>query len=244
MPPNPPEFSNPGWDPYGLSDKRWNIEGGQVTFNGLNNALTIVWGSPNDNNPAATNTVSFNTGANGTGSLIGRVLASDLYSNFSGVNNTQDPGYLISFMTPENFGSVVFTTGSSDSEFSPPSPSRRPGRCWASASSAWPASPDASASGIASRPRSAEPATRADPTIRAPHPTCASMMQPLVLPDGGFCVQRSAVIRRLRSQIPIAPIGSSALSGQHPYRAGSGRPGIRAITAVPLAFTRSIDVVL
>jgi PEP-CTERM motif len=69
MPPNPPEFSNPGWDPYG------------------------------------------------TGSLIGRVLASDLYSNFSGVNNTQDLGYLVSFMTPENFGSVVFTTGSSDFEF-------------------------------------------------------------------------------------------------------------------------------
>jgi hypothetical protein len=62
MPPNPPEFDNPGWDPYGLSDTThqwWNVEGGQVTFNGLNNALTIVWGSPNDNNPAATNTVSF-----------------------------------------------------------------------------------------------------------------------------------------------------------------------------------------
>ena len=120
MPPNPPEFANPGWDPYGLSDTThawWNIEGGQVTFNGSSNALTIVWGSPNDNNPAATNTVSFYTGANGTGSLIGRVLASDLYSNFSGVNNTQDPGYLISFLAPENLGSVVFTTGSSDFEF-------------------------------------------------------------------------------------------------------------------------------
>jgi hypothetical protein len=120
MPPNPAEFSNPGWDPYGLSDTThpwWNIEGGQVTFNGSSNALTIVWGSPNDNNPAATNTVSFYTGASGTGSLIGQVLASDLYSNFSGINNTQDPGYLISFMTPQNFGSVVFTTGSSDFEF-------------------------------------------------------------------------------------------------------------------------------
>ena len=62
MPPNPPEFANPGWNPYGLSDTThpwWNIEGGTVTFNGSSNALTIVWGSPNDDNPAATNTVSF-----------------------------------------------------------------------------------------------------------------------------------------------------------------------------------------
>ena len=120
MPPNPPEFGNPGWNPYGLSDTThpwWNIEGGQVTFNGPGNALTIVWGSPNDNNPAATNTVSFYTGANGTGTLIGQVLASDLYSNFSNIDNTQDPGFLVSFMTPENYGSVVFTTGSSDFEF-------------------------------------------------------------------------------------------------------------------------------
>lgn len=120
MPPNPPEFGNPGWNPYGASDtthRWWNIEGGQVTMNGSGDALTIVWGSPNDNNPAATNTVSFYSGANATGSLIGQVLASDLYSNFSDINNTQDPGFLVSFMTPEKFGSVVFTTGSSDFEF-------------------------------------------------------------------------------------------------------------------------------
>lgn len=120
MPPNPPEFGNPGWDPYGLADTThhwWNIEGGTVTINKSSNAFNIVWGSPNDNNPAATNTVSFYSGANGTGSLIGQVLASDLYANFSGINNTQDPGYLISFMTPGNFGSVVLTTGSSDFEF-------------------------------------------------------------------------------------------------------------------------------
>ena len=119
-PPNPPEFANPGWDPYGLSDTThpwWNIEGGTVTFNGSSNALTIVWGSPNDDNPAATNTVSFYSGADGTGSLIGQVLGSDLYANFSDINNTQDPGYLVSFLTSENFGSVVFTTGSSDFEF-------------------------------------------------------------------------------------------------------------------------------
>ena len=56
-------------------------------------------------------------GANGTGSLIGQVLASDLYSNFSNIENTQDPGFLVSFLTPEKYGSVVFTTGSSDFEF-------------------------------------------------------------------------------------------------------------------------------
>src|ERR1700728_3559029 len=36
MPPNPPEFGNPGWNPYGASDAThpwWNIEGGQVTMN-------------------------------------------------------------------------------------------------------------------------------------------------------------------------------------------------------------------
>ena len=51
------------------------------------------------------------------GSPIGQVLASDLYSNFSNIDNTQDPGFLVSFITPENYGSVVFTTGSSDFEF-------------------------------------------------------------------------------------------------------------------------------
>jgi hypothetical protein len=120
IPPNPPEFSNPGWDPYGLSDTThnwWNIEGGTVTFNGPGDALTIVWGSPNDDNPAATNTVSFYSGLNGGGNLVGQVLASDLYAAFSGIDNTQDPGYLISFLVPGGYESVVFTTGSSDFEF-------------------------------------------------------------------------------------------------------------------------------
>jgi PEP-CTERM motif len=120
FPPNPPEFSNPGWNPFGLSDTShqwWNIEGGQVTINGSSDFLTLVWGSPNDDNPAATNTVSFYAGADGTGGLIGQVFASDLYSTFSGINNTQDPGYLLSFLAPKGYGSVVFTTGSSDFEF-------------------------------------------------------------------------------------------------------------------------------
>jgi hypothetical protein len=119
-PGNPPPLDNPGWSPFGASDTThswWNIEGGQVTFNGPGDALTIVWGSPNDDDVTATNTVSFYTGANGTGALIGSVRAYDLYTDFSGIDNTQDPGFLVSFTTPEQYGSVVFTTGSSDFEF-------------------------------------------------------------------------------------------------------------------------------
>jgi cold shock CspA family protein len=86
-------------------------------MNGSGNGLTIVWGSPNDNNPAATNTVSFYTAANGTGFLIGQVFASDLYSHFSNIDNTQHTGFLVSFATTQTYGSVVFTTCSSDFEF-------------------------------------------------------------------------------------------------------------------------------
>jgi hypothetical protein len=122
---NPPELSNPGWDPYGLSDTShnwWNVESGSVTFNLSGSALNVVWGSPNDDNPWSTNYVSFYSGANGGGGLLGTMLASDLYSNFSGINNTTDPGYMISF-APGNFGSVVFGTGPSDFEFAVVGPS-------------------------------------------------------------------------------------------------------------------------
>jgi hypothetical protein len=92
-------------------------QGGRVTINGPSNILTIVWGSPNDDNPAATNTVSFYSSADGMGgNPFAQVLASDLYSAF-GVDNTQEPGYLLSFLVPKGYGSVVFTTGSSDFEF-------------------------------------------------------------------------------------------------------------------------------
>jgi hypothetical protein len=116
---NPSELSNAGWDPYGLSDTNhnwWNVESGSVTFNLSGSALNVVWGSPNDDNPWSSNYVSFYSGANGGGSLLGTVLASDLYSNFSGISNTTDPGYMISF-APGEFGSVVFGTGPSDFEF-------------------------------------------------------------------------------------------------------------------------------
>src|ERR1700683_3967623 len=71
-PRNPPEFDNPGWNPYGLRDTThswWNIEGGQVTMNGSGDALTIVWGSPNEDKQAATNTVSLFFRAHGTRAL-------------------------------------------------------------------------------------------------------------------------------------------------------------------------------
>jgi PEP-CTERM motif len=63
------------------------------------------------------NTVSFYRDADGLGAnLLAQVLASDLCSAFD-VDNTQEPGYLLSFLVPEGYGSVVFTTGSSDFEF-------------------------------------------------------------------------------------------------------------------------------
>jgi hypothetical protein len=63
------------------------------------------------------NTVSFYRDADRLGAnLLAQVLASDLYSAFD-VDNTQEPGYLLSFLVPEGYGSVVFTTGSSDFEF-------------------------------------------------------------------------------------------------------------------------------
>ena len=118
-PGNPPEFSNSGWNPYGLDDVShnwWNVYSGSVTFNLSGSRLNVVWGSPNDDDPTSSNSVSFYSGANGTGSLLGTVLASDLYSNFAGIANTTDPGYLVSF-APGKFGSVVFGTVPSDFEF-------------------------------------------------------------------------------------------------------------------------------
>jgi hypothetical protein len=118
---NPPA-PNQGWDPYGLSDTThsWINVGNDNTgafyaFSG--STLTIVWGSPNNDAPGADNVVSFFDGAGGTGNLIGRVEAADLYANFTGISNTQDPGYLISFATPTAFKSVEFSTGPSAFEF-------------------------------------------------------------------------------------------------------------------------------
>jgi hypothetical protein len=109
-------LSNQGWDPFGPADTShhwWNIGniGGSVGFDLSGNVLNIVWGSPNDNN-----TVTFYSGANGLGSVVGAVTTPDLVSAFS-VGNFNQPGYLISFNTPEAFQSVVFSTGPTAFEF-------------------------------------------------------------------------------------------------------------------------------
>jgi hypothetical protein len=113
-------LSNNGWDPFGpgapttdTSHHWWNIGnyGGSVGFNLSGTFLSIVWGSPNDNN-----TVTFWSGANGSGSKVGVVTTPDLVSAF-GVGNLFQPGYLISFDTPAAFESVVFSTGPTAFEF-------------------------------------------------------------------------------------------------------------------------------
>jgi hypothetical protein len=118
---NGSSLSNQGWDPFGPSDTShhwWNIgnSDGSVGFNLSGTDLKIVWGSPNDNN-----TVSFYSGAGGTGSLIGAVTTPDLVSAF-GVGNYNQPGYLISFSTPQPFSSVVFSTGPTAFEFAVAAP--------------------------------------------------------------------------------------------------------------------------
>jgi hypothetical protein len=123
-----PVAPNQGWDPWGLSDTthQWvnvgnNNSGGVYNLSG--STLSIVWGSPNDVPPPLgstlgnDNVVYFFTGANGGGAEIGQVEAYDLFTNFPGITNTQDPGYLISFRTPQPFGSVEFYTAPSAFEF-------------------------------------------------------------------------------------------------------------------------------
>ncbi len=115
--------NNPGWDPYGPSDAShqwWNVYSGNVTFNLPGNNLNLVWGSPNYDDPNDTNYFVFYSGANGTGTLLGTVRASDLYADFgSSIDNNNHAGYLISIATSGNFGSVIAGTdnGASDFEF-------------------------------------------------------------------------------------------------------------------------------
>lgn len=96
-----------------MERRRW-----QRNIDSSSELLTLVWGSPNYADSGDTNTVSFYSGANDGGALIGTVTASDLYADFTGITNTTDPGYLIAFVTSTPFGSVVFTTpAASDFEF-------------------------------------------------------------------------------------------------------------------------------
>jgi hypothetical protein len=116
--------SNNGWDPFGQGTDEthhwWNIGeyGGSVGFNLSGTNLKIVWGSPNDNN-----SVTFFSGLNGTGSVVGTgaVTTPALITDF-GVVNASGPGYLIDFQTPKAFQSVVFSTGPTAFEFAVAAP--------------------------------------------------------------------------------------------------------------------------
>ena len=113
---------NPGWDPYGTADTShewWNLYSGSVTFNLSGNDFNLVWGSPNYDDPTNTNYVSFYSGTGGTGSLLGTVLASDLYADFGSppIDNNNHAGYLISIGTSGDFSSVVMGTAPNASDF-------------------------------------------------------------------------------------------------------------------------------
>ena len=117
-----PYAPNPGWSPYGTADTThsWTNIGDSDTgaiYNFAGTLLSMIWGSPNDDAEGHQNTVTFYSGADGTGSIVGSVSAYDLYNDFAGIDNTQDPGYKISFLTNEAFGSVKFDTGPSAFEF-------------------------------------------------------------------------------------------------------------------------------
>ncbi len=78
----------------------------------------MVWGSPNNDDPNAANTVEFDL----AGKKVASINAYDLYSQFpagSFENNYGDTGYLMSFAVKGGFDSVVFSTtgGASDFEF-------------------------------------------------------------------------------------------------------------------------------
>jgi hypothetical protein len=114
-----PYAPNPGWDPFGPADTthQWINVGDNNTgaFYALSgHSLTIVWGSPNDNSAGNDNVVSF---LDSSSNVIGSVEAADLYSKFSGITNTTEPGYLINFAVPTAFSAVEFSTGPSAFEF-------------------------------------------------------------------------------------------------------------------------------
>ncbi len=108
---------NAGWDPYGPSDAThpwWNVYSGSATFSfAPANTLYFIWGSPNYDDPNSANTLSFYSGD----ALVGTVLAADLYSSFSGIDNGDHAGYLLSFMTSTPFNQVVASNPASASDF-------------------------------------------------------------------------------------------------------------------------------
>jgi hypothetical protein len=123
-PPSPPPGFNAGWDPFGSGDSShdwWNIGNvnSAVGFNFTGTTLTIVWGSPNNDN-----TISFYSGTGGfAADLIGSVNTHDLDVAFGppspdNLGNNRDPGgYLIKFDVAQGFESVKFSTGDTAFEF-------------------------------------------------------------------------------------------------------------------------------
>ena len=114
---NPGHLPNPGFDPYGSADTThhwWNIYRGSASFAVSGTTLDLLWGSPNYNVPYRSNSLSFYSGS----TLLGSVLASDLYTSFSGITNDGQPGYLLSF-TPDagRYDKVVAGIIGSSSDF-------------------------------------------------------------------------------------------------------------------------------
>jgi hypothetical protein len=117
IPPNLPTLPNPGWDAYGAADTThswWNVYSGYADFGYSGTTLSFLWGSPN--NLTSSTDANYITFFNSSNTALGTVTAADLASSF-GVNNTTDPGYLLTFMTGTPFSYVRVGTVPSDFEF-------------------------------------------------------------------------------------------------------------------------------
>mgnify|MGYP001553787153 CR=1 FL=1 len=112
---NPIPLTNMGWDPFGTSDTTnqwWNIglNNGYAIFNISGSSLSLIWGSPNDDNK-----LTFYDGGN----ALGSVMTADLTAAFGplGVGNNLNPGGYIFNFDPGTFTSVRFDTGQTAFEF-------------------------------------------------------------------------------------------------------------------------------
>ena len=111
--PVPGTQDDKGWDPFGTEDNtlKWidigsnNASATYALGGGVDTELSIVWGSPNDNN-----TVTFYDASN---NVIGAVHAADLV----GTVNSTAPGYDIEFVTSVPFAKVKFSSEISAFEF-------------------------------------------------------------------------------------------------------------------------------
>lgn len=123
---------NVGWDPFGTNDTTHNWmsvggasggpSGGQAVFdfNSATSNFTLVWGSP-----SSSNTITFYSGADGTGNVVGQVSVNDLFNaeaanvtGFANIANTTDPGAIISISDGSGlFKSAVLTNGAGQGGF-------------------------------------------------------------------------------------------------------------------------------